>query len=60
MAGITTSLFQNKFLPRLHASVPAEAADASLPALRSDDDLNGGLVAAASAMFPALRRCWLH
>jgi 8-oxo-dGTP pyrophosphatase MutT (NUDIX family) len=50
MDGITTSLFQQKFLPRLHASVPAEAADASLPALRSDDDLNGGLVATASAV----------
>jgi hypothetical protein len=49
MTGITNSLFQQKFLPRLHASVPVEAADASLPALRSDDDLNGGLVSAASA-----------
>jgi 8-oxo-dGTP pyrophosphatase MutT (NUDIX family) len=50
-------------LPRLHAQVPAEAHDASLPALKSDEDLNGGSVlktqqktCAAAVLVPLLER----
>lgn len=42
MNRFTTDWFLNHAVPRLHSQVPAEAHDERLPALKSDEDLNGG------------------
>ncbi len=44
MKPITKQEFVERFVPRLHAAPPPEVLDHSLPAIRSDDDLNGGLI----------------
>ena len=44
MDPVTKQRFVEVFVPRLHVSPPPEVLDHSLPAIRSDDDLNGGLI----------------
>ncbi len=44
MAIYSEDWFREHAVPRLHARIPAEAADTALPALRSDEDLNAGTV----------------
>ena len=44
MAVYSQDWFRKHAAPRLHSHVPAEAIDDDLPALRSDEDLNDGLM----------------
>lgn len=46
MEPVTKQEFIDRFVPHLHAGPPPEVLDSSLPAIRSDDDLNGGLAQA--------------
>lgn len=43
MAIYSQDWFRKHAAPRLHSRVPIEAVDTGLPALRSDEDLNGGI-----------------
>jgi len=44
MAIYSQNWFRKHAAPRLHTRVPIEAVDAGLPALRSDEDFNDGIV----------------
>ncbi len=44
MAVYSQDWFRKHAAPRLHSHIPAEAIDDDLPALRSDEDLNDGII----------------